>query len=205
MRKYLILLVAWLPLAMSAQHNTWERPEEEQQPVKEKINKDTKYLKGAVPEVDGKVVFSRHFSAPGKTANQIFDIIGGYLEKMTTEGNQTENSRVVIKDKATHTLGASYEEWLVFKSTAIMLDRTRFYYTVQVNCAEGSADVSIMRLRYLYEEERSPQHLKAEEWITDKEALNKKSTKLLPISGKFRRKTVDRMNFIFNKIDTLLK
>ncbi len=203
MKKYLILLMAWLPMAMSAQFNTWEQPDEEQQP--QKVNKDAKYLKGAVPEVDGKIVFSRHYSAPGKSADQIFDIIGNYLEKMTTEANQMGNSKVVIKDKDGHTLGASFEEWLVFKSTAIMLDRTRFYYTVQVNCADGSADVNIMRLRYLYEEERSPQHLKAEEWISDKEAVNKKNTKLLPISGKFRRKTVDRMNFILNKIDSLLK
>jgi colicin import membrane protein len=45
----------------------------------------------------------------------------------------------------------------------------------------------------------------AEEWITDKEAVNKKNTKLLPISGKFRRKTIDRKDFLFNKFESLLK
>ncbi len=38
---------------------------------------------------------------------------------------------------------------------------------------------------------------KAEEWITDKEAVNKKGTKLYPRSGKFRRKTIDRVENIF--------
>ena len=34
--------------------------------------------------------------------------------------------------------------------------------------------------------------------------VNKKHTKLLPVSGKFRRKTIDRKDFIFNKFNTLL-
>ena len=38
---------------------------------------------------------------------------------------------------------------------------------------------------------------RAEEWITDKEAVNKKGTKLYPKSGKFRRLTVDRVEAIF--------
>ena len=40
---------------------------------------------------------------------------------------------------------------------------------------------------------------KAEEWISDGEALNKAKTKLYPKSGKFRRKTVDRMEEIFDQ------
>ena len=42
--------------------------------------------------------------------------------------------------------------------------------------------------------------VKADEWITDKYALNKKKTKLLKGSGKFRRKTIDRKDNIFGKI-----
>ena len=39
--------------------------------------------------------------------------------------------------------------------------------------------------------------IRAEEWITDSEALNKTQTKLYPRSGKFRRKTIDRVKEIF--------
>ena len=38
---------------------------------------------------------------------------------------------------------------------------------------------------------------KAEEWISDAEAINKKGTKLYPRSGKFRIKTIDRIEEIF--------
>ena len=76
---------------------------------------------------------------------------------------------------------------------------------LQAQCSDGRADVKMLRIRYLYEEERNPQRMTAEEWITDKEAVNKKNTKLLPISGKFRRKTIDRKDFLFNKFESLLK
>ena len=46
---------------------------------------------------------------------------------------------------------------------------------------------------------------RAEEWITDKEGLNKSKTKLSKISGKFRRKTIDRKDEIFATITEALK
>ena len=61
------------------------------------------------------------------------------------------------------------------------------------------------RIYYLYEEERNPTTFTAEEWITDRYGLNKKQTKLARVSGKFRRKTIDRKDFLFNKFASLLK
>ena len=49
------------------------------------------------------------------------------------------------------------------------------------------------------------QGLSAEQWITDKYAVNKKQTRLLPVSGKFRRATVDRKNSIFEGFAQALK
>ena len=197
-------MMALMPLTMWAQANTWEKPEVEETTVKEKVNKDAKYLKGAVTEVDGKVVFSKTIDAPGKTADQVFDIVKAYLEKMTGEKNQV-SARIVIDDKEKHELGATFNEWLVFRSTAIMLDRTRMIYVIKALCSDGKADIEMLNIRYVYEEERHPQHYTAEEWITDKEALNKKGTRVLPVSGKFRRKTIDRKDFLFNKFESLLK
>jgi len=206
MRKFIITLLALAPLAMWAQDNTWERPDEDQaEQVKAKVNPDAKYLRGAVPEVDGKVVFSKHVNASGKSAAQVYDIIHAYMNKMLTEKNQTDNSKLVVEDQNTHTVAGSYEEWLVFKATALVLDRTRFYYVLKADCKDGGADLTLSRIRYLYDEEREPQRIAAEEWITDKESVNKKNTKLYPGSAKFRRKTIDRKDFLFNKIESLLK
>ena len=197
-------MMALMPLTMWAQANTWEKPEVEETNVKETVNKDAKYLKGAVTEVNGKVVFSKTIDAPGKTADQVFDIVKAYLEKMTGEKNQV-SARIVIDDKEKHELGATFNEWLVFKSTAIMLDQTRMLYVIKATCIDGKADIQMTNIRYVYDEERKVQNYTAEEWITDKEALNKKGTRVLPVSGKFRRKTIDRKDFLFNKFESLLK
>ncbi len=206
MKKYIITFLALVPLTIWAQDNTWERLDEEEQETKEqKINPNAKYLRGAVPEVNGKVEFSCNIEAPGKSSSEIYDIIHKYFVKMTTEKNQLENSKIITEDIQSHTVAAYFEEWLVFKANAITLDRTRFYYALQAECKDGSAKITMGHIRYLYEENRNPQRYTAEEWIVDKEAVNKKNTKLYPGSGKFRRKTIDRKDFIFNKLETLLK
>ena len=200
MKKLFITLMMCLPMAMMAQ-NTWEMPEQNGTAV----NPDQKYLVGAVPVVDGKVSFHTVVDAPGKSAQQVYKIVKAYLQKMTKEQNQFEQSRIVLDDSVKHEVGGSYQEWLVFKSTALVLDRTRLMYNLIVNCADGKADITMTRIYYLYEEERDPQTLKAEEWITDEEGLTKNKKKLSRVSGKFRRKTIDRKDYLFNKFTQLLK
>lgn len=205
MKKFFITILALVPLTLWAQDNTWERPEIEEEETKEvSVNPNQKYLRGAVPMVDGRVVFSKTIEAPGKSAAQIYNILQKYMQKMAKEKNQI-NSQVALADSVKHMLAGRYEEWLVFKSVALWTDKTRLYYVLEVNCHDGRADINMCRIHYLYDEYRKPQRLTAEEWITDKEAVNKKNTKLLPISGKFRRKTIDRKDFLFNKLETLLK
>ena len=227
MKKLFFTLLMLVPMTLWAQDNTWERPEvdEQAEAAKAKENPDAKYLKGAVPEVNGKVVFTKHINAPGKSAAQIYDILHQYLQKMVKEKNQLENSKLITEDTQKHELVASFEEkvgvkaldeytvqytlnsfeeWLVFKKSALVLDQTRFYYAIKAECKNGGVDVTMSHIRYLYEEARNPQRLVAEGWITDKDAVNKKNTRLFPGSGKFRRKTIDRKDFLFNKFESLL-
>ena len=206
-RSLWILLLSLLPLYLSAQDNTWEKPEEEEteaQQKQEKVNPDAKYLRGAVPEIDGKIVFSTTIAAPGKSASEIYAIIKKYMEKMLREKNQF-HSQIVLEDSAAWTIAASFDEWLVFRSNALVLDRTHFMYVLKADCQKGQATISISRIHYLYGEGRDSQRYRAEEWISDDAAVNKKNTRLLPLSAKFRRKTIDRKDFLFNKFESLLK
>ena len=203
MKKFLISLLMVLPMMAAAQDNTWERVDKA--PSKS-TNPDAKYLaEGAVPEVNGKVCWQKVIDAPGKSASQIYDILLAQLNKMANEENQLfEKSKVAIQDQVNHQLGATFHEWLVFKSTALNLDRTVINFQLIVNCSDGKADVQMTRISYDYELERDPTHYTAEEWIADKYAVNKKHTKLLKLSAKFRRKTIDRKDYIFNKFTALL-
>lgn len=195
----LIAMMACLPLMGMAQ-NSWETENTQGQ----QVNPDQKYLVGAVPVVDGKVQFTKEISAPGKSAAQIYDIILKYFTQLTKEDNQLEQSRIVGKDSINHSVAGSYQEWLVFKNKPLVLDRTRFMYTLTAQCEDGKATITMRRIYYYYDEERDPQTYLAEEWITDEYGLKKNKQKLSRVSGKFRRKTIDRKDYLFNKIANLL-
>lgn len=200
MKRLIITLLTCLPLAAVAQGNTWEQT---QQKVNERTN--PKYLAGAVPEVDGKVVFETTIKAPGKSKKEIYNILLDEFTKMTKEENQFEQSRIVLSDdEHFEKVIASYQEWLVFKNKPLELDRTRLFFNLMADIKDGEATVKMTRIYYLYDEERQPTTFQAEEWITDRYGLTKKKNKTSRVSGKFRRKTIDRKDYIFNKLETLL-
>ncbi len=123
---------------------------------------------------------------------------------MTKEPGQLEQSRMALEDKEKLQLVGNFQEWLVFKNKPLNLDRTRLFYHLIVDCKDGEATVKMTRIVYLYDEERDPMTYYAEEWITDRYGLNKKQTKLARVSGKFRKKTIDRKDYLFNKFNDLL-
>jgi len=202
MKRIVIALMMLLPMAAIAQDNTWEQQEAT---TNVKPNQNPKYLAGAVPEVNGKVVFETTIKAPGKSKSEIYDILLAEFTKMTKEPNQFEQSRVVLTEENDHSqLVGSYQEWLVFKNKPLVLDRTRMFYHLIANIKDGEATVQMTRIYYLYDEERLAQTFKAEEWINDKYGLNNKKTKTSRVSGKFRIKTIDRKDYIFNRLAKVL-
>ncbi len=212
MKQLLIALLACLPLMAMAQ-NTWELPQDQQQQadakkatvsVKNKSIEDPKYLAGAVPEVDGRVVFTLDKDVPGMSADDIYQKVYDVMDAITKEDNQLETSKIAAVNKGEHTIAGRYKEWLVFQSNFISLDRTVFNYTLIAQSQDGHIHVTMERMSYAYEKDRTDirtgMEARAEEWITDKMALNKKQTKLAKYSGKFRRKTIDRKDYIFGQI-----
>lgn len=198
MRKLLVALLMLFPL-LSHSQNAWEEESE----VETKANPDQKYLAGAVPLVDGKVVFTTEISAPGKSAAQIYATLKTFMLQLAKEENQFEQSRLTVTDSVNMELAGSYQEWLVFKSKPLVLDRTRFLYTLTAKCEDGKATVTMRRIYYFYDEERNPTTYLAEEWITDEYGLKKNKEKLSRVSGRFRKKTIDRKDYLFGKMQAL--
>lgn len=204
MRNLIIALLICLPMAAAAQGN-WEKPD----PVKAAPEKKTeyqyaKYLGNVVPVVNGEVIWEKSF-VNNKSADDNYTIMLNLLTAMTKEEIQLERSNVTLVNKEEHKIICHFEEWLTFTSSFINLDRTRFIYTLTADCEDNKVLVRIMRINYWYDENRNGgDRYRAEEWITDEWALNKKKTRLAKHSGKFRRKTVDRVEEIFNNIGTTL-
>ena len=219
MKKTIIAIMMLAPLAGSAQ-NTWEVPapsntETTQKKAlfeKRKKTVDAKYLAGAVPVVDGKVTFTLDLDVDGKSAEERYAKVYDVLQQMTTDDNQltelADKSKIALVNKAEHSIAAKYKEWLVFRNSALSLDRTVFCYTILAKATDGHLNLTLSRISYQYEMERTDtegMNVTAEEWITDEEALNKKKNGLQKYSGKFRIKTIDRKDNIFDKISNALR
>src|SRR5574344_1453700 len=143
MKKIIVTLLLCAPLMMSAQ-NTWEEKAEE--------TSTQKYLVGAVPEVNGQVVFNKQIKCPGKSKQEIYNIVLPFMKKMVKDEGQLEQSRIAMSDSVEYVIVGRYEEW-----------------------------------------------------ITDKYGLTKNKAKLSRVSGKFRQKTIDRKNYLFDKLESILK
>ncbi len=214
MKKIIFIIIMCLPLMTFAQ-NVWERPEtentsEQTKPakvIKDKgPNPDSPYLAGAVTEKDGDVQWTLDLNIPGRDAQSIYDTMLKFLQLLTKQENQLEGSTVALVNKQDHIIVATIREWLVFKDNFLSLDRTKFHYTLMAKCQDGHLTVDMNRISFRYQEKSDRETVfKAEEWISDKYALNKSKTKLYKGSAKFRRKSIDRKNFLFAAIKNLFK
>ena len=197
MKKIMLAFFALLPLTGMAQ-NVWEpqqpstNGEKQQRALFEpgKTNKrDPKYLANAIPVVDGKVVFTAGIEAKGKTAQQVYDIVAAELEKMAKESNQFKESQVAVINAQEKKIGGRFREWLIFN------------YSIICDCSDGHLHMTISRISYEYETDRTDtgigQEMTAEQCITDEYGLTRNKQKLSRYYGKFRKKTIDRKDNIF--------
>ncbi|MGN0234471.1 MAG: DUF4468 domain-containing protein [Bacteroidaceae bacterium] len=184
MKKVLLALFALLSMAAGA-----------------KSNVDSKYLAGGVPEENGMVIFRKSFRVPDKDQQEILTRIRSFVsDDLVGKGIEGLRTRMLSDGQDDALVVARVEEYLVFKSKPLYLDRTRFRYQVSARVTDDRVDMEISQISYYYGEQADGtkgETYKAEEWITDKEALAKGGQKLYPRSGKFRIKTIDRTEEIF--------
>lgn len=183
MKKILLLLLLGLPLAATAQT----------QP---------NYLTGAIQLEEKRVTFHKEIQATGLNQEQLYETMQAWAaNRFQPDGKM--NARVLFSKPEEGTIAIGGEEWLVFTSSALSLDRSRIYYQLLLTCQNEKVTAQMGRIRYWYDEARNGgERYTAEEWITDEMALNKAQTKLAPITGKFRRETINLKEELFTAIQT---
>lgn len=184
MKKFLLALVLCLPLMAQA---------------KDKKD-DTKYMAGAVTEENGVVTFKTSFKVPGKSKQDIYSVMKAWAQALVDNSIEAPGNFARISMDTPDTIVAKVCEFQVYKDKFLNLDRSRFRYTIVITIDNGKVGIIQNGLSYYYGEQPDGTKgniIRAEEWINDKNALNKAQTKLLPQSGKFRRKTVDRAEELF--------
>ena len=165
---------------------------------------DEKYLEGAITLKNGKVTFSTEMVTPAMTKEQIYETILNWANKRF-QPTEKMNARVLFQNPEEGSIAIGGEEYLVFSNSALALDRTRIYYQMKITCEYGKSNIEMSRIRYWYDEARNGgEKYEAEKWIVDEWGLNKSKTKLAPICGKFRKKTIDLKDELFMEIQSIL-
>ena len=163
---------------------------------------DPKYGKGAVPEDEnGRVYFTQTVQIPdGMSADKCYDILLNWA-KGRFAIPYAHAGRILNEDATTHRFIFHVDQTIVFKSTALVGDESKISYNFSVAVKNGEFTMTMTNIKYRYEEGREGggKVFPAEDWITDKEAYNRKGTKFLKSTGKFRIKTIDLKDILFQK------
>ena len=160
--------------------------------------KDSKYLAGAVPVVNGKVIFSKTINNTAYTKDQMYTTLLQWAEKQFVV-NSDQQGRVIFKDAKEGILACSGDQHIIFKKSMLSLDRAQIQYKLKMYCEDGKAILDIESIRYIYNVsyQNTPEKYFAETWITDENALTKSKTKTNKYNGKFRIKTIDLVDELF--------
>lgn len=163
---------------------------------------DPKYGKGAVPvDENGMVCFSQSFDMPpGMTDDQCYELLLNWA-KGRFALPYANAGRILNEDAQARRFIFHVDQMIHFKSTPLSADESKISYNYSVSVNDGKFTMKMTDIKYRYEEGREGggKIFPAEDWITDKEAYNRKGTKFLKSTGKFRIKTIDLKDILFQK------
>lgn len=163
---------------------------------------NSKYLAGAVPEKDGRVYFSKIIEAGKLSKDEIFRVVSDWakLKFVQIDGFR----RQLNIDSTQQSIFGLGDDVLIFQNTFFSLDRAHLLYDFKLICSNGSCQVDISRIMYLYPNSRGDAFdlFRGEEMINDESAIRK--GKLIRKISKFRINTIDYVDDIANQIESLL-
>ena len=151
-------------------------------------DQNEKYMTGAVPVVDGKVVFERELNVPLFSQEQIYSALVDWAGKKFTG----KSNRVISADDSKSTVLIQGEDEMVIK-IGLFPGKVKVHYILAADCTNGKCTLKTTRVRYTNNpaSKNSTDIIYAEEYITDKFALNKSKTKIFAGTGDYRKKTID--------------
>lgn len=163
---------------------------------------ESKYLKGAVPEVDGKILITREVKVPTRISqSQLFtnleewankEFVPAVQEKSNKEPEEKSTKRVLLVRSDENYIVCQGDDFLIFKSNMFVLDRAQLFYQLVLRAENGKCVMQFRNIKYDYQDYK--EHMPAEELISDKYALNKEGTKLSRYYDKFRTNTIDHID-----------
>lgn len=158
---------------------------------------DKKYLAGAVPTENGKVVFNRQLDITGIAPQTAIELTRQWASGSLA--NDGYNGKICDIDNNAGSLIINIDGDLVFKSSAFQLDQATISFILDVKFNNNKCILTFRNIRYLYAINPNNSRrdvIMADNWIVDKEALNKVGTKMYAMNGKFRIRTVQLVDYL---------
>lgn len=162
-------------------------------------NQEEKYLVGAVPEIEGKVTFAKVIHLQGVSKEDIFENIVSWMNQYVE--NKDATSRVVYQNLDEGIAVTLATDTIVFKSTALSLDRTFVNFQLEARVSDEQCDLAMTKISYKYQQDEK---YTAEEMISDGTALNKAKTKIYKGLQKWRIGTINFKDKLFDSATTSL-
>ena len=163
---------------------------------------DPKYGRGAVPEDEnGNVYFTTAVKIPENMSEDVcYNILLNWA-KGRFALPYANAGRILNEDATTRRFIFHVDQMIVFKSTSFVADESKIAYNFSLAVKTVEFTMTMTAISYRYEEGRETggKSFTAEDWITDSEAFNRKGTKFLKSTGKFRIKTIDLKDLLFQK------
>lgn len=167
---------------------------------------ENKYGKGAVPETEGKVVFVKKIKVSKLSDTEVYNLVSLWIKSHFN----TDTRRIVYENDNKRQIAVSADDYIVFKSSFLSLDRSAMRYNLVVEEGEGLLSLTYRGISYEYDFNADGKKLRlpAEQVITDANALTKKGS-LNHYYGKFRQKTIDFINAqvknVYDELDSVVR
>ena len=170
--------------------------------ARDNYEQNPKYGKGAVPQDEnGDAYFTQTVDIPENISEDIcYEILMNWAKGRFAQP-YAQSGRILNEDSQTHRFIFHVDQIIVFKSTGFVADESKISYNFSVAVKNGQFTMTMTDIKYRYEEGREGggKAFPAEDWITDKEAYNRAGTKFLRSTGKFRIKTIDLKDQLFQR------
>lgn len=172
------------------------------------------YIIGKVPIVEGMVSFSETIEIPLKK-EELYKRVAQWASfrfNPNTENGKwpsanyfknTEFARIVNVDKENGTFKIQGNEDMLFTNKALSKDMAIVSYIMNIAITDGKVSAKIDNITYTYTLSDNPERIIAEDWITDDQAFTNKG-KLRKVNGKFRVKTIDLKDALFDELREVL-
>lgn len=152
-----------------------------------------KYMEGAVPLVNGKVVFTRNIDVPSFTKEQIYEALLDWSHNRFTG----KDCGVLYSDAQKGLIAAQGGEQFTVR-IGLFPGNVNIHYLYTIKCTDGACTFETSRIKYTNNpvSKNNTDVITAEEYITDKYALNKAMTKIYNGTGDYRKQTIDIVDIL---------